>query len=429
MKRFICLATTLTLISVPLRSTANPSVPSSEEYAKATILVQQLGDPKFRIRDTASKELLAMGVAAKQALKEGLKSNDPEIWNRCSQLLPRILELDLQIQVEAFLADHEGKKKYDLPLWNEYQKLIGADAASRKLFGEILKDNAWFLYSIANDPDNAAEKYASRAVELQQKSNSSPFGTIQGRPGAPINAPDIAALLLVGLNEAVIKKAGGVGPVDPSVYLLYQNPFRAALQSGETTSAYRKLFFTWAGRREDINATAYCLNTIQNMRLNCKESIEFLLKTANSKDLQGFYRAQAISILGQLSTKDSFKEHLPTIEKMFKDDAVFANNVAVQVPGKGQVLVKVQIRDVALATAAYLTGQAVKEYGYDALQNQIYHPSQYYNLGFSTEEKRTAAFKKWDDWSAAQKKDDGKKKEPGKADPKATDPKEKKEKE
>ena len=45
-----------------------------------------------------------------------------------------------------------------------------------------------------------------------------------------------------------------------------------------------------------------------------------------------------------------------------------------------------------------------KDYGFDALQTQPSLLWAYHYLGFSTEEKRAAAFKKYAEWSAAEKK-------------------------
>src|SRR6202022_324088 len=68
---------------------------SDAESQKAAQYVKDLGDAHFRVRDTAARELKRLGRLAKPALIDGMKNTDPEIWNRCAQLLPEVMALDL----------------------------------------------------------------------------------------------------------------------------------------------------------------------------------------------------------------------------------------------------------------------------------------------------------------------------------------------
>ena len=51
-----------------------------------------------------------------------------------------------------------------------------------------------------------------------------------------------------------------------------------------------------------------------------------------------------------------------------------------------------------------LSGQQPKDYGFDALQTQPSLIFAYHYLGFSNDEKRETANKKWKEWKAAQEK-------------------------
>lgn len=56
----------------------------------APALVRQLGSDEFAEREAASRKLAALGQAAVDALRHGLKSDDPEVRSRAARLLQSI---------------------------------------------------------------------------------------------------------------------------------------------------------------------------------------------------------------------------------------------------------------------------------------------------------------------------------------------------
>jgi hypothetical protein len=112
------------------------------------------------------------------------------------------------------------------------------------------------------------------------------------------------------------------------------------------------------------------------------------------KDQQIWTRAQALTVVGKMGGKDQ----VPAMEALF-DDKTQVTNIQWN-----NVNISTQVNDIALAMAAQLSGQQPKDYGFDALQTQPNLIWAYHYLGFSAEDKRDAAFKKWKDWSDAEKK-------------------------
>jgi hypothetical protein len=365
-----------------------PRLAPADLQEKAVELVRDLGDSRFRVRDAAAKELKKLGRVAKPALLAGARSADPEVWSRCVQLLPEVMALDLKARVDAFLADSEGKQKHDLPMMEQFQKVVGSDPPARKLFAEVVKTNASFLETCAQNPRLAGEKYNVRAMELQQQLWGPNIGT---QPRPQMNVADVAALFLVG-SDPEMAKSIPENQVNPVSNFLWQQPFQNALRSGEQAAAFRKLFFAWAENRSDLNSVSQALSVIQN--LNMKEGLDFAVKVAKMKDLQIWTRAQALTVVGKMGGK----EQVPMMEAMF-DDKTQVTNIQWN-----NVQLSTQVNDIALAMAAHLSGQQPKDYGFDALQTQPGLIWAYHYLGFSTEEKRTTAFKKWKEWSEAQKK-------------------------
>src|SRR5437870_5007680 len=69
--------------------------------ADADRLVRQLGSSRAADREAAGKALDRLGSAARPALREGVKSTDPEIRRRAGDLLAK---LDRQAESAAALA-------------------------------------------------------------------------------------------------------------------------------------------------------------------------------------------------------------------------------------------------------------------------------------------------------------------------------------
>lgn len=389
MKRLLMLGALLLSNSVVL--SAEPSQPAADPTAdtvRARELVRDLADPKFKVRENAAREIKKLGRHAKPALLEGMKSTDPEVWSRCTQLLPEVLALDLKARVEAFLADTEGKQKHELPMMERFQKFAGNEPPARKLYAEMVKSNAEFLEACELEPKKAGEKYNLRGMELFQQLNQ-PWSGKGARP--QLNVPDLAAVLLIGADPEVGKVQANPN-FAPVSNLIWQQPFQNALRSGEQAVPFRKLFFAWAEQRNDANSISQVLSVIQG--INMKEGLDFASKVMKMKDTQMWTRAQAMTCVGKMGDKD----HVPAFEALFDD------KTQVTVIQWNNVNITTQMNDIALAMAVHLSGQKHKEYGFDALQTQPEMLWAYHYLGFSTEEKRTAAFKKYQDWSAAQKK-------------------------
>ena len=74
---------------------------SPERLAKARALIRQLGDDSFRLRERASKELVALGSMALPLLREAEKDMDREVARRARDCLERIGEQGNQTQIAA----------------------------------------------------------------------------------------------------------------------------------------------------------------------------------------------------------------------------------------------------------------------------------------------------------------------------------------
>ena len=71
--------------------------------------------------------------------------------------------------------------------------------------------------------------------------------------------------------------------------------------------------------------------------------------------------------------------------------------------GRLKDVLKIQIRDVVLATLVHMTGQDHKEYGFEYIRKYDTTLFHVYTCGFSEEAKRQAALEKWRTWSEKKK--------------------------
>jgi hypothetical protein len=363
---------------------AGPPAPVPPANPKVAVeFVRQLGSQRYRDRERAAAELVRMGRAAKPFLLDGKNNPDPEVQERCAQLLPQALALDLAFRVDRFLTDTEGKLDHDLPLLKQYREAVGTDGAARKLYAEILKANAGLLELAQEEPGKLTDRVQQRYMEMYSELFGSPFGGgFRGsyRPAA-LNVAELCGVLFVSSLPAY-------KPAQPDWLLanLYTQPgFTTVLKDEKAGAAYRKLFFHYVEERADDNLVNQCAWLFAQYKI--KEGVDVIGRVLKAGKLTQVYsKAQALCCIGTLGTKENLKLLQP-----FLDDATQVQPFFV---GRGQ-RGEVKMKDVALAMTIHLNGKNPKDFGFamwNVYPNQLL---QYHQLGFGSDEERAAAFKKW----------------------------------
>jgi hypothetical protein len=416
------------VLVVPLRAGETATHPQTGDIAE---LIRQLGSDDFNVREEASRQLLKIGLPAREALLEAAKDRDLEIRRRCRELVPAIQEAHRQAKLAAFIADKDGKQKHDLPGWERYRKVAGNDAASRQFFVTIQKADTSFLAEADRDFANAESKLTRAALtkdeatvrylsadaqkdyaragarcaqlcqELIDRQRNQLF--LNGVNGRAVNVrsqvPDvslkeIAPLLLVAADPKVTIPA-------QNRYLfgnlLYQSVVQNELRASRSTP-FKKIVLAWMERQAEDETTAQILfDTLNNLQF--KEGLPLALKAVRSKKLKGSGVAHALVTIGRLGDK----QHLPVLEAFLDDKTQFCG-FGIGVRG-GNVQGNTEVRDVALAMLVRLSKQSFKDYGfaisglgYDHLMNNANY------LGFSSNKQREKALAKWKEWKATQKK-------------------------
>lgn len=352
------------------------------DQGKLVKLIDQLGSVRYKERELAAQELLKMGRGAKGALIEGLRHPDQEVSLRCQQLLPQALALDLAHRIEVFEKDVEGKAQHDLPGWKVYREKIGSDANSRKLFVDMIKLQGNLLELMDEGSSKLTDRVSHRTSEIYQDLFGNPFGGRVGgfRPAA-LNASELCCLLFIASNPAY-------KPTQQDwliVNLFSQPTFMEKLKDVKNGSAYRKVFFGYMDAKMDDNMLGQ--TTWLMAQHNIKEAADVYAKALrDGKATQSHSKANAICTIGTLGDKS----HIKSIEPILKDTAVLQQ---FQLNGlRGDV----RMQDIALAITIHLSGKKPTDYGFKIFSVFPNQPIQYHQLGFSTDEERAAAFKKWE---------------------------------
>src|SRR4051794_6560766 len=149
------------MFAVALFTTLTVSAPpaNTEVNQRAKQLVAHLGDPSYRDREKAARELLEIGYPARDAVLAGQKSPDTEISDRCKKLYPAIWRHDLDKRVQKFLDQADGTIPDDLPGAARWIKIAGDGKQSRKLYAEMIKADPESLLDIELNPDRLRQSY------------------------------------------------------------------------------------------------------------------------------------------------------------------------------------------------------------------------------------------------------------------------------
>jgi len=356
-----------------------PGEEGTPEFEKATGLVKQLGDPRFPVREAAARQLVEMGHAAAPALRQGSKADDQEVRSRSSALLPQAKAAGWKRLAEALVAKPE--EKHDLPLLADWNKLIGkSDAASRKLFANILQTDGDFLDQVAAEREKAAAICAARSEAI--------FNLVR-RPGGQRKAElgSLAAVLFVdALSPAGVSTSESV-----PAYLLKNPGIAESFDAAETGPAVRRLLIRWLEAQPAYSPVAKVQFAELARRKPFPEAVPVLATLAkDTANRQLILRLLAIEALGAAGGKDA-----ATALAEFVPDATVILRLGGPDGPDGP-----RFGEQALAASLILHGKKVEDYGLTSTKQYFFPPVGKDNIpmtvyGVRDDEARAKAIRKW----------------------------------
>ena len=371
-------------------------VPAESSTATAD-WISQLGGPTYLQRERATRRLREIGPAAKDQLIAALQHSDAEIRTRARVILEDVLRDDHELKLAALAADLDGTDGHGLPGWDRFRAQLGSSATARALFYQIARDEPIMLESLEQDSVEASRAVTIRAQvlfdDLRNRNFQIPRGTTQRR--VPLGT--IAAFFLASADPEVLIDEQ-VGRMIHS--LMNQSSYQQQIRSGTYSEHLRDLLGCWI-RRDASSQMAYQSLWIA-MQHDIKEGLIPATKLVQQSAPLPQMRVFAILAVGKLGTK----EQIEMLRPLLLDDSPcnpphLALRGANPEEGEKTPYQRNQIRDVALAVMMHLAEQKPESFGFTGIRANPQTVYQSNTIGFDSDEKRSAAFKKWDEWSKA----------------------------
>jgi RNA polymerase sigma factor (sigma-70 family) len=352
-------------------------------------LVERLGAEEFADREAAEKELRKLGFRAEAALKDGLKSDSPEVRERAAKLL------------DAIRADLLGGK--DSPVWAKFKAVAGDDADAWKLYLRATgtRARAEMLLAAVNDPKAAAASYAKECEEIAtvvnhgRASGVAPPPKPPGFPDRDVTPDDLAALLFLGTLPR-----GGQGQTDEESSAVTSHVLHAAL-AAETKKPFARLYAAWAEPRPEYYSTV--------LNIGLSDGVADLAGVARKalalKDRPPWasLNGPALQFLGLHGTADDV-----ALVMKFAGDKTECGKIEFSKieggtlgpwrPAEKNTDVVVQVRDVAVIAALRLRKKPASDFGFEQaiVQDGGPPPPAHWlaHLGFHHEADRDEAHQK-----------------------------------
>jgi hypothetical protein len=366
-----------------------PPAPSTSIDPQLVELVRRLGDKSYRARENAARELLRRGSESVAALTEGINDTDPEVSERCRQLLPQAASLERNDKLAALTKDPSSPPPEGLAGLERFLKITGDDKSSRELYAELLANHHPTLETAEDDPRKAAELYRQFCDDAYSRYQASVRAGRYNFDNIFATRADITYFLFASSDERIRKHERGASRAS---ILLNGNQLTKAITDGENSQPLRKLFLDWMENEPQsyLQQRAFTIAA----QANLKEALPIALKLLEKSGQQTYNKAQIMITLVKLGSK----EHIPALEK-YLEDKTSIGNVGF---GNGQTM-SVEVRDVAMGVSALLAGQKLADFGFESRFGGV--PTSYIYFGFQVEmdgkssKAREEAHAKWKDWA------------------------------
>lgn len=347
--------------------------PAQTEQAQQWL--RQLSHKSYKTREHATRQLEQLGRPALKLLEDALAHiDDAEGRRRCEHLLELARRSETEIALSLFLTKQDASKLMKLPSWDRFAKLIGGDDDAKRIFVDMYCIEGSLLAELDRAPKDFNTRFMAHCQDIQRNLYT-PFGQVN-----PISHNRVVALLFMATDPNVSRDL-------QTFYMLYNLFHQPSVQAGFRESAgSRKLLMTYLEQRTTPQTSQQIFYIAKNLGL--KEALPLALKVVDDKTIQAYTRGMALLFIGQMGGK----EHRKDLERFLNDSTSLNQQIRL-----ANLTINTQMRDVALASLIMVTGQDIGTYNFPFLQQYRNYrgelPPYYY--GFSDEEGRKTAFKRW----------------------------------
>lgn len=361
---------TLTLLGlVGSLCVADPPIPAPP--VDTDELVRQLGDDSFARRERAMQALSELGLQARHSLLTGILGAQPEIRWRSARLWLAVHDLDFAEREQAFLNEVNENNSHDFLGWPRYRVVLGSSQDARKLFVAMQRAEPLIWAELEGTAALSNAMFSNRADQLQALLRDP-----AQRDRIPLGSA--ATMLFLAVENKQLPSPAEIATVNTLLDLsLIQHTLKQA-------PSLRQLWLMWRAKITDARpAYERLMTALQNdLQDEAQDAARTLLATEEAPAAQKQY-----ALLALVNSKNPID--LILIEESLDDPS------PIDTYFTGGVVIKAQLRDVALAALIARSGKDPKEFGFKFLKKSddtVYSPS---TLGFKNDAERDASAEKW----------------------------------
>lgn len=367
---------------------------NSESEARSNeLLVSDLGAQEYAVREEAEAEILQRGADILPLLNDARRSPDLEVRLRAATLYQQLSRSIRRENFERFLAMDENVQ---LMGWEQFKKRHGDGLPTRKLYVEMLKSEWDTIATLETQPQLIDYLLFQRANKLREEMYGPRQSQVtEGSAAAIMHATSFEEIRITPTTMEQMKLLVATPQLTESL----QDPERSApllsvfdrwletnLEAGRFTDEMRFIVLSTC-LREGISSGKIVAKQMLEQRASPAYQNGFGQFGAINANQQMMYAILAIAKLGGKEDIDQLKEYL--------DDKTEVSLHSVQ----GDQF-KTQLRDVALVGVLHLSGEDPKDYGFPRITNDPNFLYSIRSIGFTAEEQRDNAFRKWAQYEA-----------------------------
>lgn len=366
----VCIATVMAWATAGHLPASETSMPDA---ARIEALIEQLGAPSYERRVEAGKALRAIGPPSLRALRRAAGSDNLEIAERVRRILVDVERVEQERRLELYLKDPVAAPDDLLPGLKRYRAAVGNVAEHAPLFVAMQRAEPRLFRAAETSLQAMEAAYAGRCSEIFVE-----YNLLQSRNQM---VERTAAVLFCG-SEPDLKD-------DPQIeQYVWQfvncTEVRTAMPSN---AALRRVLGLWIAKGETAMSQQ---KVIIGLQYDIPECLRPAVALCRAKAIPGTqqYAILAVARYGNF-------QHVPVLEGSLADETKLGrtaqNNVTTW---------ESRTQDIALAALLHLTGQDPRDYHFKRLEKNTQYVFAPNSIGFSSEDDRDAALKKWHAWRA-----------------------------
>jgi hypothetical protein len=357
--------------------------PATIDPALIARFVDDLRSPTYRVRESASRALIEIGLPAVPALKLVLNSDGMEQRVRAGRLV-HLIEIDaFTRRTREFVETGILPMDLRFPGWEKFHLEIGDDRPAREIYAGMVAAEPELMWQLDHSPLELSRLVEERCTDLvlidQLIAPSS--GTNTANPS-------------VGTACALLF-AASIGEVRTNYYtssclnnLILMNDLATLLgDNSPQREPLRRLIGLWI-RSCKVASPMQRLSLAA--RFDLPEGLDAALEMIHSR-IGGRQMQYAIFYVA----KSGGVDQIALLEELLKDETELDSRRYGD-----NIVYSTRVQDVALVAILHLTGQSPADYGFDKLRENsqfLYQPD---SAGFESDDARREALRSWWRWRA-----------------------------